>query len=304
MGNFVQFELWKDCSNGCKFCFNKGQKDIDKITSIEFIMDKLNDPMIKEYDEIGFNGGELFDKQLDDSNVEKKFYNMFDICIKLINEGYINKIYIASALLFDMKKHLIPFLDYANKNGILENLLLCSSYDLKYRFYTDDRKKLWQDNMIQLHQKYPTLKLHTEIILTGFFIDAVLNDEFNIQQFCDTYHTRIDYIEPSSGLYYYDIKDASKDLINFFPTKEQFMKFLNKTIIQKKEIDVNTFLSPELRSDKIYSLYNGKRYVMENRRKNKMQIPSDILNVKYESGLIDTDMKMVDIVNELRQIMS
>ena len=28
---FIQFELWKDCSLGCKFCFNKKQKDIDEL---------------------------------------------------------------------------------------------------------------------------------------------------------------------------------------------------------------------------------------------------------------------------------
>ena len=37
---FIQFELWKDCSIGCKFCCNKGQPKIDKKELYEFWKDK------------------------------------------------------------------------------------------------------------------------------------------------------------------------------------------------------------------------------------------------------------------------
>lgn len=302
MRNFIQYELWKDCANACKFCFNKGQKDLDKIESLKFVMDKLDDVEVDEYEEIGFIGGEFFDTQLDEPRVKELFYKLFDKCIDKILSHKIDKLYITTALLFDMNKYLIPFLDYLKNKGVLENVLLCTSFDLKYRFHTEKRRKLWEDNMLKLHQLYPTLRLHTETIVTGFFVNAVLNNEFSISEFCDKFHTHIDYIEAGSGFYYYDKKECAKDMPDFFPTKDNFIKFLYKVAIENKEIDLNTFISPNVRSDKIYCNYNGKRYIMSNRRKSNMTISVKDLEVKYETGLLDSNDKMLDIVQQLKQL--
>ena len=302
MRNFIQYELWKDCANACKFCFNKGQKDLDKIESLKFVMDKLDDVDVDEYEEIGFIGGEFFDTQLDEPRVKELFYKLFDKCIDKILSHKIDKLYITTALLFDMNKYLIPFLDYLKNKGVLENVLLCTSFDLKYRFHTEKRRKLWEDNMLKLHQLYPTLRLHTETIVTGFFVNAVLNNEFSISEFCDKFHTHIDYIEAGSGFYYYDKKECAKDMPDFFPTKDNFIKFLYKVAIENKEIDLNTFISPNVRSDKIYCNYNGKRYIMSNRRKSNMTISVKDLEVKYETGLLDSNDKMLDIVQQLKQL--
>lgn len=302
MRNFIQYELWKDCANACKFCFNKGQKDLDKIESLKFVMDKLDDAEVDEYEEIGFIGGEFFDTQLDEPRVKELFYKLFDKCIDKILSHKIDKLYITTALLFDMNKYLIPFLDYLKNKGVLENVLLCTSFDLKYRFHTEKRRKLWEDNMLKLHQLYPTLRLHTETIVTGFFVNAVLNNEFSISEFCDKFHTHIDYIEAGSGFYYYDKKECAKDMPDFFPTKDNFIKFLYKVAIENKEIDLNTFISPNVRSDKIYCNYNGKRYIMSNRRKSNMTISVKDLEVKYETGLLDSNDKMLDIVQQLKQL--
>jgi isopropylmalate/homocitrate/citramalate synthase len=112
----------------------------------------------------------------------------------------------------------------------------------------------------------------------------------------------IDYIEAGSGFYYYDKKECAKDMPDFFPTKDNFIKFLYKVAIENKEIDLNTFISPNVRSDKIYCNYNGKRYIMSNRRKSNMTISVEDLKVKYETGLIDSNEKMLDIVQQLKQL--
>lgn len=302
MKGFIQYELWKDCTNGCKFCFNKGQKDIDKIESMNFVINKLDDEELNDYEEVGLIGGEFFDRQLDDLKVKEVFYQLIDKCIEKIQSRKIEKLYIATALIFDIDRHLIPFLNYLKDNNVLENILLCTSYDLKYRFYTEKRKKLWEDNMILLHQLYPSLKLHTETIVSGFFVDAVLNNEFDIKQFCEKFNTHIDYIEPSSGFYYKNKKECMGDIEDFYPTKDKFIKFLHKTILADKVINIETFLSPYIRSDKVYYNYNGKRCVIEDRRANNMVIQSNDLDVEYEYGFADSNDKMIDIVNNLRQM--
>ena len=285
---FIQFELWKDCSLGCKFCFNKKQKDIDKIESLKFIINKLDDKEMLEYNEIGFIGGEFFNVELKDENVKKLFYQLFD----KISKMHFEKIYITGALMYDIEIYLIPFLNYLKKISLLNKVLLCTSYDLKYRFYTEERENLWKRNMLLLHKIYPELKLHTETVITQYFINAVLNDEFNIKNFCDTYHTRLDYIEPTSGLYYKDKEECIKEIPDFFPTKESFIKFLKKAGLENNDIDLKTFLSMEIRSNKLYYLDDGIRCISQDRRENNgMIVPKD-KSIKYEIGFADSNLNM------------
>lgn len=291
---FIQFELWKDCSLGCKFCFNKKQKDVNKIESLQFVLNKLDDSEMLDYNEIGFIGGEFFNNELKDNDVKQLFYNIF----KKLSTMHFEKIYITGALMYDIQLYLIPFLNYLKELKVLEKVLLCTSYDLKYRFYTKEREDLWKNNMLTLHKLYPELKLHTETVITQYFIDAVLNDEFSITEFCNAYNTRLDYIEPTSGLYYKDKQECMKDIPDFFPTKDSFIDFMMKTGVESNEIDLKTFLSMEIRSNKLYYLDEGIRCVSANRRENDgMIVPKDS-SIKYEIGFADSDDNMPELVRD------
>lgn len=295
---FVQFELWKDCSNKCKFCYNKGQKDINKLESISYILTKLEEKEIQNYNEIGFIGGEFFYTELKDLNVKKGFYSIFEKLSKLNYE----KIYITTALLYDIHKELVPFLNFLKSINLLDKCLICSSYDLEYRFYTKERKSLWENNMLELHKLFPTLKLHTEIILMQAFIDAVISDNFNILDFCNKYHTRIDYIEPASGFFYKNKEDCAKDIPNFFPTKSSYIAFLKKALVEQKAIDPKTFLSMDLRSSNLYYIENGKRKTDFFRRNGEGILDLSEMNKKYEIGLIDSNDKMRDLAIQMAEL--
>ena len=56
---------------------------------------------------------------------------------------HFNKIYIATSLIYDINKHLVPLLDHLRELGIIEKCLLCTSYDIKYRFNIEGKKELW-----------------------------------------------------------------------------------------------------------------------------------------------------------------
>ena len=266
---FLQYEMWKDCCIGCKFCCNKGQPDLNKVESLKFILNKLDDEEVYEYNEIGFIGGEFFNREIEDEEVRDLFYKVFE---KLSKLSHINKIYITTALIYDCNKYLLPFLNYLKELNIL--------------------------NVLTLHDLYPELGIHTEIIVTQHFIDAVLEDKFSISAFKDKFNTHIDYIEPASGLYYTDKIECEKDIPGFFPTKKSFIKFLEKTVIKNKEIDPYTFCSMQLRSSKLYYIDGGKRMVVDDRRDtNGVALPLDKTK-KYEIGLIDTDKSMRTICKE------
>jgi len=298
---FLQFEMWKECHNGCKFCCNKGQKDLEKSSSLQFILKQLDDPEVDEYNEIGFIGGEFFDCELRDSVVKDLFYKIFDKCANMVKDGKKDKIYITTALIYNMGNYLIPFLNHMRDLEVLNKILICTSYDNAYRFHTVEKEELWKSNMLKLYKLYPELGLHTEIIMTQFFIDAVLNDEFDIKEFQKKYHTRCDYIEPASGLYYKDKKEASLDLPGFFPTRNSYIEFLYKAA-EDESIDFNSFLSMELRSSKLYYIDGGKRQVVDERREtNGVAKPIDT-NIKYEIGLIDSDETMRSLALQVKEI--
>lgn len=291
---FIQYELWKECRNGCEFCFNRGQKSLDKIERLNYIIDKLNDPEVDSYNEIGFIGGEFFDIELRDEKVQRLFFQLFRICADKVQAGKLDKIYVTTGLIFDIKPYLIPFLEFLRIWGLSDKTLLCTSYDTKYRFHTPEKLKLWEDNMKYIHEHYNEVKLHTEIIITQDFINKVLDDTFNITKFKEEFNTAIDYIEPSSGFYFNDKKQAAEHLIDFFPTKTSFIKFLKK-VSANNDIDLTTFLSMELRSNKIYTI-DYEPTVIDNRRDiNTRIIPRDKTK-KYELGFIDSDDKMIDVV--------
>ena len=291
---FIQYELWKECRNGCEFCFNRGQKSLDKIERLNYIIEKLHDPEVDDYNEIGFIGGEFFDIELRDEKVQRLFFQLFRICADKVQSGKLDKIYVTTGLIFDIKPYLIPFLEFLRIWGLSDKCLLCTSYDTKYRFHTPEKEELWKNNMKYIHEHYSEVKLHTEIIVTQNFINKVLDDSFSITDFKEEFHTAVDYIEPSSGFYFNDKKDAAEHLIDFFPTKSSFIKFLTK-VTSKNEIDLSTFLSMELRSNKIYDIDYVPTFIENRRDINTRIVPYDKTK-KYEIGFIDSEDKMIDVV--------
>lgn len=296
--DFLQYEIWKDCKNGCKFCTNFKQKDIDKISSLKYILTDLDLRKNDKIADIGFIGGEFFDDQLNNQEVRMLFYQLFDWCEQKLKNNTLKRVFITSCLIFDIQNSLIPFLDYLRDKNILDKVMLCTSYDIKYRFYTEKRKKLWEDNMLFLHESYPELKIHTQTIMTQFFIDAVLNNEFDIKAFCEKYHTFIDYNEPQSG-FFYDKQGMYKAIPDFFPTKESFSKFLLKTVIQDRVINPSTFLIRDLHCSELDYIYDGERKKLFNRRNKENYYLTPGQKNSNELGFIDSDIKMADLAQEI-----
>lgn len=288
---FIQYQLWQDCRNGCKFCSELNQLNVDKKWALNFTLDKLNDPEVFDYEEVGIIGGEIFDNQLQDPEVQKLFYVLTDkICTM-----HFKKIYIATSLIYDMKPYLIPYLQHLRELNVADKVLLCTSYDLKYRFNKEGKKELWENNMLQLQKDFPDFKTHVETILTQHFIDAVLNKEFNIKEFVKKFNTRIDYIEPSSGMYYKDKQDCEKACPGFFPTKKSFIKFLIQEGIKDNSIDLSCMISYQIRASRIYHLDCGKFVCYEDRRKPGFKVICSDSTKKYEVGFIDSDDSMEDV---------
>ena len=299
--NFIQYELWKDCRNGCKFCTNFLQKDVDKKESLEFVLKDLDNIQGKDFD-LGFIGGEFFDNQLDNDDIKELFYKLFNKTKEKIQQGIIKRLFITVTLIYDIEKQLIPFLNYLKEIDIIDKVVLCTSYDLKYRFYTKEREDLWKGNVKRLNTLYPSIKIHTQIILTSFFIDAVLTNQFNIKEFCKEYNITIDYNEPQSG-FYYTKEEMKEKLPDFYPTRSQFINFMNKTILQEHIINPDTFLIRELHADRLYYSFEGKQYLITDRHK-KENFYIKVAEGKNQLGFADSDINMADFAAEFLESLS
>lgn len=294
---FVQFQLWRDCEIGCKFCQNRGLKNQNsKIDNIQFVIDTIkNNRIIKEYNEIGIIGGELFGKQLRDEKVRSKFFEL----VKLIaGSEQFKKFYLGTALIFKDLIDLFLVLEIFREHKKLDNVLICTSYDTIYRFNENGYKR-WSFNMKAIHDFYPSVKLHVEIILTEDFCQKVIKHQFNPREFAIGMNCHIDYIEPMVNIPNISIEEYNKRLPNFLPRRKTFLEFL-KFGKEHGIIDFENFLSPNLHSDLYFIEQNGKPYVFDGRRKNNDELLKNYCEILerpyYYSRYADVDRKLIDDV--------
>ena len=293
---FLQYQLWQDCRNGCKFCSERCQKPIDRKYSLNFVLNKLDDPEVLQYEEIGIIGGEIFDNQIEEEEVRNLLYKITD---KISSFTHLKKYYLGTSLIFNIDTYLVPYLKYLRKINMLDKTLLCTSYDTKYRFNSEGKFELWDSNMIRLQKEFPEMQLHVETILTQHFIDSVLNHNFDIKEFCDKYKVRMDFIEPASGMSYNTKSDCEKACPGFFPTKSSFIKFLIQEGVENNNIDLSCMISYQIRASRIYHVDTGDFVCYKDRRIPGFRVQCKDTTKKYELGFIDSDDSMEDVATSI-----
>lgn len=300
---FIQYNMWKNCKNHCEFCFNRGYKtsDVqDKLRILEFVTDKLKSSETDSYNEIGFIGGEFFENQLEDPRVKDGFYNLFNLCKERVEKGLLDKIYVATNLIYDMSEYLIPFISFLKKLDILDKTLFCTSFDLKYRFHKKEDLEIWKSNMHEIQKYLDGKKVHTEIIVSQFFIDAVNSGEFDILEFVKEFNTSVDFIEPTFTEYFSSREEFMKDLPDFFPKRSDFINFVKK-YSDLGIIDLNAFLSIKLRSDTSYYDLNGKWVKLDNRWTTNVRRVTKTGEIMKVQSYSDSDALMLKDVEMLSE---
>ena len=285
---FIQFELWKDCSQCCPFCFNRGQMPINKTESCQYVMEQLEKLKPNDYDSIGLIGGEFF-------NGEMQYHmHSFFLIMRKIAELNPKKIFLTTNLIYNIGDYLIPVLKALDKVlHIKEKLVLCTSWDKEYRFHNHEESMLWVKNMLWLKNHYPEIDLHVEMIMTQHLIDAVINDRIDLKLFQQIFRCSLDFIEPSSGLFFKDKYECQKAIPGFFPTKSSFIKFLQKT---QGIIDFSKLFSMDYRSDELHYHEDGLQSVATGRRLTEGRCELRDRTRKYDIGFIDSNDKMRDVV--------
>jgi hypothetical protein len=297
---FLQFELWKECNNNCRFCFSRLQKDVDKLKSMNEIYEILSSNIVQEYDTIGFIGGEFFNGQISTVDIHENFYKLINKVIEYLQENTIKQFYITATLVQNSHDDLVEFLDYIRSHNLIDRILLCTSYDVKYRFHNKRGEELWKRSIMMLHNKYPSLKIHVEIICTQALIDAMMSNEFDLVKFKYEYNVSVDFLEPNTA--FEEIEEFKKRLPLFLPTRKSFLNWLKRFCVVERIIDINTLFDPKIRSNTCYYHVNGKLVKIDNRHSGDRQIGFESIKIKPHFGYSDSDIDMRDDVKNIKEL--
>lgn len=187
MSNMIQYSVWSNCCNACKFCLRADRIPYPKkkqFVLLDKIKENINyiDFKDKFSNGISLLGGELYyitDKKLQDS-----FMELIDIIIEKVLKVSPNPYCKYSTVtngLYD-PTFLYRVVDRIVDAVGIDKVDINFSYDLKYRFKDEESRLLVLKNINDFHKRY-NYRVGVQMILTQYLIDAWKEGKFEVNQF-------------------------------------------------------------------------------------------------------------------------
>ena len=160
-----EFILWPNCSNNCKFCWQKKiakfwstkeQKEEALVLVEQTIVNNLNNPGF----DIMLVGGEIFDN----TDVKDSFLHLATNIRELLKADLIRFVYLNTNLLYKDTSYLFEFLDLFDEDTI-QRIKFTTSYDIEGRF-NQASLETFDHNLHELVSRYPNLRIMANTILT------------------------------------------------------------------------------------------------------------------------------------------
>lgn len=189
MGNMVQYSIWSNCCNNCDFCLRKEripysrEKQLLTLRRTRKNLDFV-DWTDKFSDGISLLGGELY--YIEDKELQDEFMLLIDDIIEKVLKVSPNPNVKYSTVTNGIynPEFLYRVIDrIVDKVGI-QAVDLNFSYDMKYRYKNEERRKLVLKNINDFHQRY-NYKVGVQMILTQYVIDMWKRGEFDVNRFID-----------------------------------------------------------------------------------------------------------------------
>lgn len=224
MGNMVQYSIWSNCCNNCDFCLRKEripysrEKQLLTLRRTRKNLDFV-DWKDKFSDGISLLGGELY--YIEDKELQDEFMLLIDDIIEKVLKVSPNPNVKYSTVTNGIynPEFLYRVIDrIVDKVGI-QAVDLNFSYDMKYRYKNEERRKLVLKNINDFHQRY-NYKVGVQMILTQYVIDMWRRGEFDVNKFIDENipGNTLCFLYPhpiETGLNLTDFNFKRKDLFDF-----------------------------------------------------------------------------------------
>lgn len=238
----VQYDLWNNCSNQCDFCLIYRKRILTNeqmIERIDQIIDNINyvgDRWTTQFsDGISLLGGEVY--FVTDSKVQEKLMELIDHIIDKIllpnkELGHVCKYSTVTNGIYKPDL-LFRMVDRVVERAGIEFVDVNFSYDLKYRFHSEESRLLCLENMRKFSERY-NYRIGAQMVVTEYLIDMINNNEFDIGEFQNK-------IVPNSiveFLYPHEVH-TGKVLDDFQFPRDKFLKFLGWLKANYKENFLN-----------------------------------------------------------------
>lgn len=232
--NMVQYGIWSNCSNKCDFCLIEKHYYRTPDQMVHYLQEVIDNIKIQDWknkfsDGISLLGGELY--FITDKTVQDKFMELIDVIIEYVLKVSRNPNCKYSTVTNGIYEpsFLYRVIDRIIEKVGIQYIDVNFSYDLKYRFHSEEARKLCLQNIIDFHKRY-NYRIGVQMILTQYLIDMINNDEFSIDKWQNE-------IAPGSILeFLYPHRIHTGCILNDFNFKRNdFIKFMYKLYHENEE---------------------------------------------------------------------
>ena len=187
--NMVQFGVWSNCCNACDFCLREERIPYSKEKQLYYLdMIKKNIEYIDWKDKFSYGipllGGELY--YITDKDLQKSFLELIDIIIEKILKVSPNpecKYSTVTNGLYD-PTFLYQVIDKIVKEVGLKAIDVNFSYDLKYRFKSEEDRLKVLKNINDFHKRY-NYNVGVQMIMTQYVINEWKAGRFDVNKFME-----------------------------------------------------------------------------------------------------------------------
>jgi len=187
MGNCLQIGLWGDCCNNCKFCLREDRSSYSKekkLFMIKSIMEYI-DTIDWEHDfdyGISLLGGEIY--YITDKDIQDEYMKLVDKIIDkilLVSKNPSCKYSTVTNGLYE-PSFLYRVVDRIKERVGIGYVDINFSYDLKYRYETEERRLMVLKNINDFHKRYD-YAVGVQMILTQYVINLWKEGKFDVNKF-------------------------------------------------------------------------------------------------------------------------
>lgn len=300
-GNMVQVGLWDNCCNSCKFCLLRSkffQTDEGMIKQIRLVQKNLDYIDWKNEFSAGISllGGEIYFTT--NPKVQEAFLELIDDIIEKVLKVSKNPCCRYSTVtngLYD-PTFLFKVIDRIKEKVGMGFVDVNFSYDLKYRFTSEERRKLCLENINKFHDRY-NYKVGVQMILTQYLIDMIKKGEFDINKFEQ---------EEAPGnmiclLYPHKI-NTGIELPDFFFKRKDFLEFMK--YLRQENIDCFRAFVDSTRNSSTFKWTGMYKKTDDYTQQPVLTGDKEILNPKCGHSILyqcysDTDKCMMCDINNL-----
>lgn len=246
-----EFLLWNNCSNNCKFCFQKNLKEdlnIDqRKASITRVIEFYNSNKFIKDSHVLLMGGEIFDFP----SISNELKHLFDVTVQMMNSRDIDLLYINTNLIYKKLDSLIYLFDLIKQFKLFNRFRFTTSYDVIGRF-CNKTEQLMLSNLKYITSKYPECHVVVNSMLSDKLCDDIISGKFSITKFKEEFN--VDYINLIP--YIVLIKDISAP-------RNKIFKALMTVDIESPGYIKKYIENFDLKQDKILYKYNGNTDSLE-----------------------------------------